>query len=331
MVRIYVDVMGGDQAPQAGLQGIQMALAEFPELSVCVGGTAKALSGIVPSERLQLDIQEQVVENDEHNPASAVRSKPDSSLMHGMTMVRHQEMDGLVSAANTGAVLAGATLIVGRIPGVKRPALPVGLPAKDGTVWMLDVGANMDCKPEYLVQFARMMSIYLQKQQGVQDPSVGLLNVGTEPAKGNALSKEAFELLSEDPMIHFIGNVEGTGVLEHAADIIVTDGFAGNVFLKGLEGTSKYILRSLKSAILSSLKTKIGGLLIRSATTQLKQKLDPSAVGGTPLLGINGAVIKAHGNADALAYRNAIAQAMTYLKADISHSIGEAMEGKADE
>ena len=201
--KILVDAMGGDYAPKAPVEGALIALERHSDLSIVIAGREpeirKALEGkSYDAGRLQILHKEQVVENEEHNPAEAVRAKKDSSLMYGMKMVKEKEVDGLVSAANTGAVLAGATLIAGRIRGVLRPALSVALPGRKGPVLLLDVGANVDSKPAYLVQFAQMTSIYCKKLLGIQNPRIGLLNVGVEPGKGNALVKEAYELLEKE-------------------------------------------------------------------------------------------------------------------------------------
>ena len=328
--KILIDAMGGDYAPQGPVDGALLACERHPELSVVLAGRQdqieKALEGKqYDSSRVTILHKEQVVENEEHNPAEAVRSKRDSSMMYGMMMVKNHEVDGMVSAGNTGAVLAGATLLVGRIPGVSRPALSVGLPGRKGPVFLLDVGANMDSKPAYLLQFAQMMTVYCRKQLGMDQPRVGLLNVGTEPGKGNALTKEVYELLQKEPEVNFVGNVEAREVLENAADIVVTDGFAGNILLKGLEGVARYMMTCLKEEVMSSTRNKIGGMLLKPAMKSLKGKLDPSAVGGTPLLGINGAVIKAHGNSKGEAFANAIEQCIRYLDSNVNEEIQECL------
>lgn len=328
--KILVDAMGGDYAPKAPVEGALIALERHSDLSIVIAGREpeirKALEGkSYDAGRLQILHKEQVVENEEHNPAEAVRAKRDSSLMYGMKMVKEKEVDGLVSAANTGAVLAGATLIAGRIRGVLRPALSVALPGRKGPVLLLDVGANVDSKPAYLVQFAQMTSIYCKKLLGIQNPRIGLLNVGVEPGKGNALVKEAYELLEKEPEIHFVGNVEAREVLENAADVIVTDGFAGNILLKGLEGIARYMFGCLKEEMMKSFRNKLGALLLKPAMRGLKHKLDPSAVGGTPLLGINGAVVKAHGNSKGEAFANAIEQCIQYLSSNVNAEIAECM------
>lgn len=328
--KILMDAMGGDYAPQAPAEGALLALKRHPELTVVLAGREgdirKALEGkTYDATRLIILHKDQIVENEEHNPAEAVRAKKDSSMMYGMQMVKNKEVDGMISAGNTGAVLSGATLLVGRIPGVLRPALSVALPGRKGPVFLLDVGANMDSKPAYLVQFAEMMSVYCRTQLGMKTPRVGLLNVGTEPGKGNGLVKEVYPLLEGDPEICFAGNVEARMVLENEADIIVTDGFAGNILLKGLEGITGYMMSCIKEGLLSSTRTKIGGMLIKPAMKELKDRLDPAAVGGTPLLGINGAVIKAHGNSNAQAFANAIEQCIRYLDSNVNAQIQECL------
>ncbi len=328
--KIVVDAMGGDYAPLSPVEGALIALERHPDLQIILAGREKeirkALEGkTYDKDRLTVLHKEQVVENEEHNPAEAVRTKKDSSLMYGMKMVKEKEADGLVSAANTGAVLAGATLVAGRIRGVLRPALSVALPGRKGPVLLLDVGANVDSKPAYLVQFAQMTSIYCQRQLGIKKPRVGLLNVGVEPGKGNALTKEVYELLEKEPEIRFVGNVEAREVLEDAADVIVTDGFAGNILLKGLEGVARYMFSCLKEEMTKSLRNKIGALLLKPAMRNLKHKMDPSAVGGTPLLGIDGAVVKAHGNSNGEAFSNAIEQCIRYLDSNVNQEIAECM------
>ena len=329
-IKIALDAMGGDYAPKSVVDGALIELERHEDLELVLVGREEAirkeLEGKTYDEaRLTIVHRDQVVENEEHNPAEAARRKRDSSMMTVMTMVRKKEVDGCVSAGNTGAVLAGATLLVGRVPGVLRPALSVGFPGRTSTTYMLDVGANMDAKPQYLVQFAEMTSIFCRKQLGIESPKVGLLNVGVEPGKGNALVKETYDLLSADPEINFIGNVEAREVFETEADVLVTDGFAGNVLLKGIEGTAAYILNVVKDEIMSSFRYKMGGLLIKPAMKNVKEKLDPRNVGGTPLLGINGAVVKAHGNSKGKSFASAIEQCLIFLKSDINTEIRETL------
>lgn len=328
MVRVVVDAMGGDNAPEAPVGGALQALEKDPLLQVVLTGSKevleRALAGkIYDRERLTLCYTSEVIENEEHSPAEAIREKKDSSMAVAMRMVKNKEADGMVSAGNTGALLAGATLVVGRIPGVQRPVLSIELPSGDTPTLLLDVGANMDAKSSYLVQFAQMSSIYMRKQYGLKQPRVGLLNVGVEPGKGNIQSKEAFEALSQHEELCFIGNVEAREALFGRADIIVTDGFAGNVLLKSIEGTAEYIVKLLKSGIFGSLRGKLGGMMLKPVMKQLKGKMDPSAIGGTPLLGIDGAVVKAHGNSKAGAFANAIKKCSDFVASGINEEIAE--------
>ncbi len=324
--KIIVDAMGGDHAPQAPILGALQALRKDPQLQIIFTGKEEVIRQVLegqdyPQDRVEIRHTSEVIENEEHSPAEAIRDKKDSSMVVAMYMVKNGEAQGMVSAGNTGALLAGSTLLVGRIRGVQRPALSVALPTGKTPSLLLDVGANMDSKPSYLVQFAQMSSIYMKKEYGMESPKVGLLNVGVEPGKGNALSKEVFGLLSAEEGINFIGNVEAREVLDGRADIIVTDGFAGNILLKSIEGTAGYIIKLLKSEIYKTLKTKVGGMLLKPVFSVLKGKLDPSAVGGTPLLGINGAVIKAHGNSKETAFANAITQCGRFIDSGIIEEI----------
>lgn len=335
MYKVIVDAMGGDHAPEAPVLGALKALEEDPQLQVILTGQQEVIEGILQGkeydrERLEIRHAAEIIENEEHSPAEAIRDKKDSSMAVAMRMLKNEEADGMVSAGNTGALLAGATLIVGRIRGIQRPALSVALPAGDIPTLLLDVGANMDAKTSYLVQFARMSSIYMRKQYGLEKPRVGLLNVGTEPGKGNAQTKEAFEALSADPEICFSGNVEAREALSGRVDILVTDGFAGNVLLKTIEGTASYIVDLLKTEIYGSLRGKLGGLLLKPGMKKLKGKLDPSAVGGTPLLGIDGAVIKAHGNSRAAAFANAIGQCRAFVASGINEEIAAQIRRSED-
>ena len=321
---IVVDAMGGDLAPKAPILGAVKALEAFPELNVVLTGDEKKIQSVLEGkkvERLTIRPTSEVIENEDHSPVDAIRKKKDSSMVVGLNMVKKKEADGFVSAGSTGALLAGGTFVVGRIKGIARPALTVPLPAGDLPVLVLDVGANMDCKPAFLLQFAKMATIYYRDLYNVKNPKVALLNVGVEEAKGNQMSKEAFDLLKAEKSINFVGNMEARDVFSGDYHIVVTDGFAGNVLLKTLEGSAAMILSAVKEGVMSSLITKIGGLLIKPALTKVKAKLDPKAVGGCPLLGVDGAVIKAHGNSNEDAFFNAIRQAIAFIKKDVNEEI----------
>ena len=323
---IVVDAMGGDYAPEAPIQGALLALEKHPFLKITLTGSKEALDKNLAGKtydknRLSLVYTTQVIENEEHSPVDAIRTKKDSSMAVGLGMIRRKEADGIVSAGNTGALLSGATLITGRIKGVFRPALTLVLPTGNSPTLLLDVGANMDAKPQYLVQFAQMATIYYRNLYGVENPRVALLNVGVEEGKGNQLAKETYDLLKEERNIRFTGNIEAREYFSNAAEIIVTEGFAGNILLKGSEGLAQYMLGSIKKSLMSSLKTKIGALLIKPALMGLKDSLDPRTVGGTPLLGTNGAVIKAHGNSRADAFASAIEQCLKFIDTDVIQKI----------
>lgn len=328
MIHIAVDAMGGDNAPWAPIRGAVAALNRDKDLKITLTGdeatVRKELEGLkYPADRLEIRHTTEVIENEEHNPADAVRDKRDSSMVVACAMVKKKEADGVVSAGNTGALLSAATLFTGRIKGIQRPVLSVELPAGDTPTMLLDVGANMDAKTVWILQFARMSRIYMQRTYGIENPKIGLLNVGTEPGKGNEQTKEFFEALSAEDGLNFIGNVEAREALSGRADIIVADAFAGNVLLKGIEGTASYMAGLLKSGIYANLRGKLGGLLLKPVMGTLKQKLDPNAVGGTPLLGIDGAVIKAHGNSKETAFTNAILRAKEFAGSGINDEIRE--------
>ncbi len=326
--KIAIDGMGGDYAPQAPVNGALLALERNPELSIVLTGTKEALDKELEGKtydknRLTLVYTTEVVENEEHSPVEAIRRKKDSSMVVALKMVKNKEVDGFVSAGNTGAVLSGATLLVGRIKGVQRPALTVALPSGEIPVLVLDIGANMDSKPSYLVQYAKMCEIYCRKLYGVAKPSIGLLNVGVEPGKGNSLSKEVYELLmaEKEQGMNFIGNVEAREVFSGDMNIVVTDAFAGNVLLKNTEGVVSFIFKALKKEMYSNLRSKIGALLLKPAFMKLKNQLDPRAVGGTPLLGVDGAVIKAHGNSNDVAINSAVTQCLNFIKTEVNEEI----------
>ena len=330
MRHIVIDAMGGDYAPAAPIEGALAALKKYPSLKITLIGTKEALDEHLAgkeydSERLEKVYATEVIENEEHSPVDAIRTKKDSSMAVGLTMVRRKQADGMISAGNTGALLSGATLLTGRIRGIFRPALTLVLPTGNTPTLLLDVGANMDAKPQYLVQFALMATIYYRNLYGVESPRVALLNVGVEEGKGNQLAKETYDLLKETPGINFTGNIEAREYFSNAADIIVTEGFAGNILLKGSEGLAAYLFGSIKKNLMSSLRTKIGALLVKPALMGLKDSLDPRTVGGTPLLGVNGAVIKAHGNSRAEAFVSAIGQCLKFIDTGVIRKIEEEM------
>lgn len=307
MTRIAVDAFGGDYAPEQIVEGALLA-ADKEGITVVLTGNESRLKPLVAgkagSNRVEIVHAPEVVQMDDE-PVAAVRAKTDSSLVQGARLVREGKADALVSAGNTGASLAAALFNIGRIKGVERPAISTLMPTAKGFSLVLDAGANVDCRPSMLVQFAQMGSIYASEVLKVSNPRVGLLNVGHEPGKGNQLAKEAFDLL-QDAGVNFIGNVEGREVPSGNVDVIICDGFVGNVVLKLAEGLGATLLNMIKTEAKSSLAATAGALLMKPGFRRIKKRMDPNEYGGAPLLGINGVVIIAHGGSNAKAIYNAI-------------------------
>ena len=297
MVRVAVDALGGDRAPEEIVAGA--AGAASPDIEpVLYGPSGLAANG------LPLVAASEAIEMDE-SPVEAVRAKPGSSLVLAVRAVADGEADTVVSAGNTGAMLAASLLHVRRLPGVFRPAIAVVIPARRGPSVLIDGGANADARPEHLLQFAHMGAVFAEEILGVEEPEVRLLSIGEENEKGNQLTLEAHELLAASAL-RFAGNRESRWLLEGGADVVVTDGFTGNVALKALEGTIRSVLESLRDELGSSLRGKLGGLLIRPGTQRVRQRLDPETYGGAYLLGLRGLVVIAHGSSSRVAIANAI-------------------------
>jgi phosphate acyltransferase len=308
MPRIAVDAMGGDRGPGEIVAGALAARS---------GTLTPILFGNAGLDTHGLDLHETtgVVEMHE-KPADAVRAKPDSSLVASVRAVHEGKADAVVSAGNTGAMLAAGLLELRRIPGVMRPAIAVPIPAQTGPSVLLDAGANADARPEHLVQFATMGAVFAEEILGIRRPTVRLLSIGEEEEKGNQLTLEAHALLKESDL-DFRGNCEGRDILRGAADVVVTDGFTGNVVLKTLEGTIRTILEGLRAEITASTRGKIGGLLIRPAARNLRHRLDPDTYGGAYLLGLRGLAVIAHGNSSQVAISNAIRLAARGVDNDV--------------
>lgn len=303
--KIALDVFGGDNAPDVCLEGAELALCERDDIYLYMLGYSDTLSEFCAShDRCEMVKATEVIEMADH-PTEAIRKKKDSTIVVGAKLLKEKTVDGFFSAGSTGACLAAATLITGRVKGVSRPAIASLLPAYEKPTLLLDVGANADCKPEYLAQFARMGTIYMQEFAGVEDPEVGLYNIGAEETKGNQIHIDFYNYLKEN-ISNFKGNAEGKDVLFGKFDVVVTDGFTGNIALKTIEGTSAYMMKLLKEAMLSSIKSKIGALLMKSSLKQMKSKLDPDSVGGSQLLGVKGTVLIGHGSSNANAIKNGI-------------------------
>lgn len=319
-VTISVDALGGDNAPQVVLDGVAEALAEDGDLSVILCGPAEVVEPFAAShDRCVAHATTEEISMAEH-PANAVRKKKDSSIVVGCRLVKEGEAQGFFSAGSTGACLAAGTLVMGRIKGIARPALATLLPSPVKPVVLCDVGANADCKPEYLVQFAEMASIYANKILGIADPRVGLLNIGEEEEKGSQFAQEAHQLLKEK-VPNFAGNAEGRDVLGGEFDVIVCDGFTGNVCLKTIEGTAKMLFKQIKGIMMSSFKTKIGALMLKDGLKGLAASVDPDEAGGAPLLGVKGACIVGHGSSGARAIKNGVLASARYVRSGMTEEI----------
>ena len=322
---VAVDAMGGDSAPSVVLEGVAAACVDDPDLEVLLVGEPTLVEDFAKThERVTAVPATEVISMGEH-PANAVRKKKDSSIVVGCQAVRAGNAQGFFSAGSTGACLAAAIMIMGRIKGVKRPGLGVVIPAYERPCMLMDVGANADCRPEYLVQFAHMAAIYMERMLGVQMPKVGLLNIGEEKTKGSTMAQEAYCLLERD-IPGFAGNCEGGPLAQGAFDVVVTDGFTGNVCLKTIEGTSKLLFKYVKDAMTSTMLSKVGAALVRSQLMQLKEKISPDAYGGTPLLGVRGTCIIGHGSSNAAAIKNGILAACREIRGNICAEIEQQMK-----
>ena len=325
-VKIVVDAMGGDNAPGVVLDGTAQALAADPELTVVLAGPQEVVEPFAREhERVIAQVTTEVIGMGEH-PVNAVRHKKDSSIVVGCRLVRDGEAQGFFSAGSTGACMAAATLVIRQIKGVKRPALASVMPTGVGkhTIFT-DLGANADCRPEYLVQFARMGQIYSHLVLGIQNPTVGLLNIGSEDTKGNKFAQECFGLMQEN-VPNFQGNVEGNDLFSGKVDVIVTDGFTGNVALKTIEGTAKTLLKAVKAEIMSSTRAKIGGALVKPALGKVANMLSSDDYGGAQLLGVKGVCLIGHGSSTATAIASGIAATAQAVRMDMPARIAEAIQ-----
>ncbi len=330
MIRIAVDAMGGDFAPECNVKGAVSALAANKEIEVILIGNEEAVDPLLKGleydkDRLEVIHTTEVIETSDE-PAIAVLKKKDSSLVAGMKMLKNKEADAFVSAGSSGAILVGGQIIAGHIGNVRRAPLVVEVPTVEGKSLLLDCGANVDAKPEYLLQFAIMGTLYAKYIMHKENPTVGLLNIGTEEYKGNALTRAAYPLLKECDQINFVGNVEARGLPFGEADIYVCDAFAGNIALKTFEGVGKALLKQIKASLMTSFSGKMGGLLIKPSLKGLMKTFDSSEDGGAPLLGLNGLVIKAHGNSTDVQIKNAILQCIGFAENDLTDKIEKAVE-----
>jgi phosphate acyltransferase len=323
-MKIVIDGMGGDNAPKSNVEGVVNAIKEY-DINIIITGDKDILEEEFSKyefDRSKLEIVHttEIIEN-EDKPVKAIRSKKDSSMVVALKLVKENKADAVVSAGNTGALLAGGLFVVGRIKGIDRPCLCPAIPnVKGGMTLIADGGANADCKPSNLVEFAGMSNIYARKVLNLENPKVALANVGIEEGKGNDLVKKSYEQL-KNLDLNFIGNIEARDLINSYTDIVVCDGFTGNILLKSAEGIAMSLLGLLKETFLSSTKGKIGALLLKDDLKKLKTMMDYSEYGGAPLLGVNGGVIKAHGSSDAKAIKNAINQAVKFAKGDVVDDI----------
>ncbi|WP_249869819.1 phosphate acyltransferase PlsX [Oceanobacillus saliphilus] len=325
-MRLAIDAMGGDHAPKEIVLGAMDAVSEIDNLTITLFGDENQIKPLLTdTKNIEIIHTDEVITSDDE-PVRAVRRKKNSSLVRMAKAVKEGEADACISAGNTGALMSAGLFVIGRIPGIDRPALSPTLPTIDGKGFlMLDVGANVDAKASHLVQYAIMGSIYSEKVRKISNPTVGLLNVGTEEGKGNELTKKAFEQLKDAP-INFIGNVEARDILNRAADVVVTDGFSGNIALKTIEGTAQTIFTLLKDTFMSSTKTKIAAGLVKNDLRGLKNKLDYSEYGGAGLFGLAAPVIKAHGSSNRRAILSAIKQADHMVKHHVTDTIKTTVE-----
>ncbi len=331
-MKIIVDAMGGDHAPEEIVKGALRARRELG-VDLILVGKEEIVKEIVLRETAELSGIELVVARElitmEDDPSTATRRKKDSSMAVALNLLRDGKGDAVVSAGSTGALLTGATLTVKRIKGIRRAALAPVLPAGEHGVMLIDCGANVECTAEYLLQFAYMGSFYAKKLMGCEDPRVGLLNVGTEDTKGGELQHQTFELLRQadaEGRIHFVGNVEGTGVFDGSVDVVVTDGFTGNVLLKGTEGVIKYMMKALKGVFYKSTVNKLAAGVLKKDLGVMKKSMDVNEVGGTALVGISKPVIKAHGSSNEASFFSAIRQAVAFVESGIIADITESID-----
>jgi glycerol-3-phosphate acyltransferase PlsX len=324
-VAIAVDAMGGDHAPSVVLEGVSTALVEDPQLHVLLVGPEEVVAP-VSSDRVTPVFASEVIGMGEH-PANAVRSKKDSSIVVGCRLVKEGKAQGFFSAGSTGACMAAATLIVGRVPGVLRPALATVIPGALRPTILTDIGANADVKPEMLVQFALMGRTYAQVLLGIDEPTVALLNIGEEETKGSQLAQAAHVLMA-DHVRGFIGNVEGRDIPKGTADVIVTDGFTGNVALKTLEGLASVLFSQMKEAMTATVARKAAAAVLAPSLRGLRERLNPEAYGGAPLLGVNGACFIGHGSSTARAITSGVAVTARAVRGDLTERIAVGIAGQ---
>lgn len=328
MVNVVLDAMGGDNAPIETVKGAVEAAWENQGVKVILAGQGDVIEKELrkykdyPKDRIEILNCTQVITNDEA-PVMAIRKKKDSSIVAAMNKVKSHEADAVVSAGSTGAVLVGGQLLVGRIKGIERPPLAALIPTTKGVSLLLDCGANVDARPSHLIQFAKMGSIYMEHVVGVKNPRVSIVNIGAEEEKGNMLVKETYPLLKNSSDINFTGSIEAREIPKGGADVIVCEAFVGNVILKLYEGLGSALLSKIKKGLMSSLRSKIGAVLIKPALKNTMKDFDASEYGGAPMLGLNGLVVKTHGNSNSREIKNSILQCVTFKEQEINVKIQE--------
>ena len=337
MIKVAVDAMGGDNAPEEIVAGAVMAANTRKDIKILLVGQEERVSAELKKHTYNTDQIEivnatEVIETEEP-PVNAIRKKKDSSIVVGMNMVRRDEADAFVSAGSSGAILVGGQVIVGRIKGVERPPLAPLIPTEKGVSLLIDCGANVDAHPEWLVQFAKMGSIYMEHVVGVKNPKVAIVNIGAEEEKGNALVKETFPLLKEQTDINFTGSIEARNIPYGDADVIVSEAFAGNIILKLYEGLGAVLVSKIKDGMMTSTRSKLGALLVKPALKETLKAFDATEYGGAPLLGLRGLVVKTHGSAKAKEVCNSIIQCITFKEQKINDKIMECIqtESRSDE
>ncbi|MCI8977636.1 MAG: phosphate acyltransferase PlsX [Lachnospiraceae bacterium] len=333
-INVAVDAMGGDNAPVEIIKGAIEAVNESSQVKVFLTGQEeiikKELAGYTyNAEQIEVVNASEVIGTAEA-PVMAIRKKKDSSIVKALNLVKNGTCDGYVSAGSTGATLVGGQLIVGRIKGVERPPLAPLIPTEKGCALLIDCGANVDARPSHLVQFAKMGSVYMESVMGVKKPKVGIVNIGAEEEKGNALVKETYPLLRNCPDIHFIGSIEARDIPAGLADVVVCEAFVGNVILKMYEGVGGTLIKKVKEGMMVSLRSKIGALLVKPALKNTLKAFDLEQYGGAPMLGLNGLVVKTHGSSKSVEIKNSILQCITFTQQNINQKIKEKITMEED-
>ena len=325
-MRVVVDAFGGDNAPLEIIKGAAAASKEY-DVDITLTGKKEIIESLIKEKGIEFAGDLKIVHTEDvitmhDDPTTILKSNKNSSMGLAFCELVNGDADAFVSAGSTGAIVVGGTLLVKRIKGIKRPALGGFIPSPNGHYMLMDMGANSECRPEMLSQFGVMASVYLEKVEGIKEPKIGLLNIGTEDTKGDELRLEAYKLLSDAP-INFVGNVESREMPKGVCDAVITDGFTGNIALKLIEGTSTTLFKLVKEKLYKNILNKLAALIIKKDLYSLKSMMDSSEVGGAPLLGVSKPVIKAHGSSNAKAIKNAIRVAITFAEKDVIGTISE--------